>query len=576
MDAPRLEDVPGESSRLRSLQAIASEIGDAEVAEDARELAGRLEEGRFHVVCIGQFKRGKSTLLNAIIGAPILPTGVPPVTSAITLLRHGTRPAVRVSFADGRVKEVSPRDLSAFVSEAQNSENRKGVRAVEVFFPSPLLERGLCLVDTPGLGSPFAGNAEVTRAFLPHLDAALVVLGADPPLCRDEFDLVAQVAAEVRHLVFVMNKSDRLSEDERKQGAQFASDMLSRRLGRPVGPLLEVSARERLDGGEPTRDWAELEHTLKALERTAGADIVRTAELRGTERLARALLRELDERQDALLRPLAESEARLATLRSSVDGARQALEDLRVLLRAESARLETSFRARHEAYFPLAQRDASRLLGEGACALRCRKTKLRTETFHLAQELMRQVSDRFRHELEPAAEEGYRRAMERFVALGNEFLARLAASGEPGLDALPPALGPVTGLRVPSRVRYTELLSRTLSLTAWIRDPILPRSFTLHSALKQTGRYLEDLVEANSSRVAADLAERVSESRARLEAELGANLGRVTSVARGALERARRRRAEGEASVEQELRSITAFRLEITSLLEQPEEGGHG
>jgi len=561
------------SSPLRDLQEIASEVGDEDVARDARELAGRLEEGRFHVACIGQFKRGKSTLINAIIGSPILPTGVVPITSAITVVRHGNAPLVRVSFEDGRVEDAAPADLSAFVSESENPGNSKGVRVVEVFFPSPLLELGLCLVDTPGLGSPFGGNAEVTRAYVPHVDAGLVVLGADPPLSGDELDLVAKVAAEVPHLVFVLNKSDRLSGEERQEGARFASDVLSRRLGMPVGPLLEVSARERLDLARPTRDWPELERTLQALAHEAGADIVLAAGPRGVARLTRALLRTLDERRDALLRPLAESEARLALLRSHVDGAREALGDLRVLLSAESARLEEAFRTRHQAFLALARGEASRQLEESARALECSRNRLRGEILRIAQELARRVAERFRLELEPIAEDGYRRAMERFVLLGNEFLARVAASGEPGLDALPPAVGAVTGLRLPGRIRYTELLSRTLSLTAWIRDPLLPRSLTMRSALAQTSRYLDDLIEANSSRVAADLVERVAGSRARLEAELRDSLTRVTSVAEKALERAGRRRAEGEASVEEELRSIAKFRAQLTSLLQGTQEG---
>jgi GTP-binding protein EngB required for normal cell division len=562
------------SSRLRSLERIALRIGDDEVAKDARDLASRVEEGRFHVACVGQFKRGKSTLLNAIIGAPVLPMGVAPVTSAITVLRHGDEPAARVTFEDGRTQEIAVDDVGAYASESENPENRKRVRAVEVFFPSRLLARGLCLVDTPGLGSPLGANTAVTRAFVPHVDAALVVLGSDPPLSGEELDLVAEVAAEVRHLLFALNKSDRLSEEERREGSRFAAEMLARRLRRPVGPLLEVSARERLDRGEATRDWNELERTLAALEHEAGADIVQAAEARGAERLVAALLQELDERRDALLRPLAESEARLASLRSSVEGAERAMGDLSVLLAAESAKLAKSFRERHEAFFPAAQEEARRRLAEGAHALACRRTKLRAETFRVAQEAMRSVTGRFRAELEPATEERYRRAMERFIALGNEFLARLAASGEPGLDALPPALGPEAGLRLPSGLHYTELLYRTLSLTGWISDALFPRSWTLRSILRQTGRYLDDIIEANSSRVAADLADRVTKSRARLESELRENLHRVTSVAESALTRARTRRAEGEPAVNSELRSIALFRREVESLLRQTEGEG--
>jgi predicted GTPase len=564
------------SSRLRSLQRIASEIGDEEVARDAQALASRVEEGRFHVACVGQFKRGKSTLLNAIVGSQVLPTGVAPVTSAITVLRHGMTPAARVSFEDGRSEEVAISSLGGFVSEAENPENKKGVRAVEVFFPSPLLARGLCLVDTPGLGSPLGGNTAVTRAFVPHVDAALVVLGADPPLSADELDLVAEVATEVRHLVFVLNKSDRLSEHERDEGARFAVEMLTRRLRRPVGSLLQISARERLDSGQATRDWGKLERVLGVLAHEAGADIVRTAEARGAERLVRALLRELDEHRDALLRPMAASEARLASLRASVEGAERAMGDLGVLLSAESAKLAKSFRDRHEAFFPSAQEDARRQLEEGAHALTCRRTKLRAETFRVAQDVMRRVTERFRAELEPAAEEGYRRAMERFIALGNEFLARLAASGEPGLDALPPALGPEAGLRVPSRLYYTELLYRTLSLTGWLTDVTFPRSWTIRAILRQTGRYLDDIIEANSSRVAADLVERAAKSRTHLESELRANLRRVTSVAESALARARKRYAEGDAAVQEELRSIALSRREVELLLQQTEGGEDG
>ncbi len=108
MAAPRADPVQVEpSSRLRSLERIALEIGDEEVARDARDLASRVEEGRFHVACVGQFKRGKSTLLNAIVGAPVLPMGIAPVTSAITVLRHGETPTARVSFEDGRSAEVA-------------------------------------------------------------------------------------------------------------------------------------------------------------------------------------------------------------------------------------------------------------------------------------------------------------------------------------------------------------------------------------------------------------------------------------------------------------------------------------
>src|SRR5436309_11826074 len=108
---------------LSRLDELAGEAGASDVAEEARSLAQRIAEGRFYVACVGQFKRGKSTLLNALVGDPILPTGVVPVTSIVTILRHGHRRSARVRFAEGGWQAIDPEALAAYVSEAQNPQN---------------------------------------------------------------------------------------------------------------------------------------------------------------------------------------------------------------------------------------------------------------------------------------------------------------------------------------------------------------------------------------------------------------------------------------------------------------------
>jgi GTP-binding protein EngB required for normal cell division len=553
-------------TRLRALEQVAVGAGATEIARDAHDVGVRIAEGRFYVAVVGQFKRGKSTLLNALIGDAVLPTGVVPVTSAITVVRHGNARAVRVWYHDGRSEAVAPSDIGAYVSEAENPENRKGVRAVEVFASSPLLSGGMCLVDTPGLGSVFGGNTAVTWAFLPHIDAAIVVVGADPPISGDEIRLVEECAEHVRHLVFVINKADRLSEHERDEGARFATQVLSTRLRRPVGTIFQVSATERLERGA-TRDWGAFERALTSLAHESGADLVRSAEARSFERLARALLRELDEHREALSRPIEESERRLTSLRRSVSGAERALEDVGVLLASEQGRLARGFRERQEAYLPGAQRQARAELSALVSALDAPRWKLRARAFESAQGVARRGAERFRAELEPVAEETYRRSMERFVELANEFLDRLRTSGEPGLDTLPAALGAETGFRVPSRVYYTEMLDRTMSPIGSMLDAVRSRDRAVRAVVRRTGSYLDALIEANSSRIANDLAERVGRSRERLEAELRALLHQVTGVAERAMSRARARRAEGDRAVMNELEQIASLRSQVESLL---------
>jgi hypothetical protein len=204
--SPVRQDTPASApccSALRTLAAVAAEIGAGQAGRDAADLDERTAQGRFFVACIGQFKRGKSTLLNALVGRPILPTGVVPVTTVVTILRFGQALDAHVRLTDGRLVAIDPEALAEFVSEASNPENCKGVAVVEVTVPSPLLASGMCLVDTPGLGSVFAASSETTRAFVPQIDAALVVLGTDPPISGEELELLEQV----------MEPADQLTRD---------------------------------------------------------------------------------------------------------------------------------------------------------------------------------------------------------------------------------------------------------------------------------------------------------------------------------------------------------------------------
>jgi GTP-binding protein EngB required for normal cell division len=572
MDVARAHGAsPDSTARLRALAGLADCAGAVEVARDAVEVAARVAEGRFYVACVGQFKRGKSTLLNALLGEPVLPTGVVPITSAITVLRHGPRGA-RVRYRDGRTEDIRVEALGRYVSERENPENRRGVRAVEVFLPSPLLARGMCLVDTPGLGSAFGGNAAVTREFVPHVDAAMVVVGADPPVSGEELALAEEVAAHARHLLAVLNKADRLTEEERREGARFAAQVLSSRLRRPIGRVYEVSAQERISTGTATRDWPELVAALEALARAAGADLVEAAEARALERLGRALLAELAERRDALLRPLDESERRLGTLEGHVAEAERAMQDLGVLLAAEEARLARTFRKSQEAFLPRARKSAWRELLARAASLPVGKGRLREAAFEAARGVSLEFAERFRADHEPEAERLYGEAMARFVSLANQFLERVAS--DPAMRAVSGVLGPESGFRARSELRYTELRSSTTRTPlGWVADVLRTRKWAVRAAIRRAGEYLDDLVEANSSRIANDLVERAASSRARLEAEIRTRLREISERARRALEGARRRREEGRPAVEAELSRLEALRDEAEALL-APRPGG--
>src|ERR1022692_2853810 len=340
----------GESS-LSRLAELAEEFDAEQVAADARSVAERVSEGRFYVACIGQFKRGKSSVLNALVGDSVLPTGVVPVTAVPTIVRYGRRAAARVRFAAGEWTDIPVKTVDEYVSEEKNPENTKHVAALEIFVPSPLLATGMCFVDTPGLGSVFTGNTAATQAFIPHIDAALVVVGADPPIAGEELALVESIGTQVQDLILVINKADRTSDPERAEAVKFTREILEKRLHRPMGEVFEVSAAERMENQGPLRDWEKLLASLHHLVDDSGRNLVRAACDRGLQRLSEQLLAIISEDRDALQRPIEESERRIELMRKTINEAERSMHELSFLFMAEQHRLSDLFGDRHKQFF---------------------------------------------------------------------------------------------------------------------------------------------------------------------------------------------------------------------------------
>src|SRR5207247_8231493 len=162
------------ATQLRGLLEILKKRGSESRFHRCEELMVKLAEDRFTLAVVGQFKRGKSSLMNAIIGRELLPTGVLPLTSAITVLKFG--PVERVVVLRGSLQfpEVVPVSaLASYVTENGNPGNRKKVKTATVEVPLPFLRRGLEFVDTPGVGSAIEANTATAYAFLPDCDAVL-------------------------------------------------------------------------------------------------------------------------------------------------------------------------------------------------------------------------------------------------------------------------------------------------------------------------------------------------------------------------------------------------------------------
>jgi len=533
-------------------------------------VAERVSEGRFYVACMGQFKRGKSSVLNALVGDSVLPTGVVPVTAVPTIVRYGLRAAARVRFEAGDWTDISVKTVDEYVSEEKNPENAKHVAALEIFVPSPLLATGMCFVDTPGLGSVFTGNTATTRAFIPHIDAALVVIGADPPLAGEELLLVEAVARHVQDLIITVNKADRTTDAERAEAVAFARRQLEKRLPQhSVGPLFEISAAEQLEHRGTGRDWQKLVASLQQLVEGSGRRLIRAACDRGLERISEQLLVIISEEREALRRPIDDSERRIAVMKQTIGDAERSMRDLGYLFMGEQQHISDMFVDRHKTFLarvlPQAHEDFDVSLQSISGGL---GPSYRRRTFREAQELAR------RHVLpwlKPEHEEGekeYRRIALRFVEMANEFLKKLANAGIPELARMPHALDPEKGFRVRSKFTFLEFIdvAQPASPVRWLADLILGLVEARRVIKNDARRFLTRLLEYNSTRVQSDILNRVQESRAWLETEIRKLLHEVSRIAEQALARAKKVREEGASAVDAELQRLDSLEEEVRIL----------
>ncbi len=214
----------------------------------------RLVAGQFRLAVLGQFKRGKSTLLNALLGDRLLPTDILPVTAIPTFISAADQIEVQVCFATEaepvKYSLSSSPSLADFltehVTETGNPNNRRQVKRVDVTHPAEMLRQGVVLIDTPGIGSTHKHNTEVAYQVLPQCDAALFLVSPDPPITEIELDYLKEIQQRLPRTFFLLNKVDFLDENEINTSLRFLADQLAP-LCDGVPQVLPVSARKGLE-----------------------------------------------------------------------------------------------------------------------------------------------------------------------------------------------------------------------------------------------------------------------------------------------------------------------------------------
>ena len=288
------------SPLLARLDVHARALHDLEATSQIASLAA--ERSRpVRLAIVGEFNAGKSTFINALIGAEIAPTGVLPTTATLHHLRYAQDAIARIFFEPGHANAteriVPIGELRATLKKIENEP----IRRVEILLPISSLTR-VEIIDTPGFNAPDARHTDTARAAFEEADAVIWLLDAAQPLKRTERNVLEEAKAARIPVQMLVNKADRLSTDDLAKVMELVVTSLDEIGLASWSPPLAMSARLALEGR--LGDAAALEKSRwGAIEKLLDQEIIaRSAELkeRALRRRASKIVGELAARASAL------------------------------------------------------------------------------------------------------------------------------------------------------------------------------------------------------------------------------------------------------------------------------------
>jgi len=563
--------MPSSENTLVSALGELAALGTDRDREQLAALLDRLDAARLRVLVVGEAKRGKSTLVNALLRRDLLPSGVTPLTAVTTTVRYGDDERAEVRFFDGHDEKHPLAVLSDLVTERGNPGNRRRIAGVTVYVAAPVLADGVELVDTPGTGSVFEWDTQAAHEALRSMDAALFVLTADPPVSASERDLLEQVARLSVRTFVVLNKADHLEEPGLAEALEFTQRVLGE-AGHP-GPVYPMSARAVLGGADA--GFAAFEADFTAYLSARGKSDLQASAIAQARRIAGSLLDEV-----AVTRRVAGMRAGDAADRVRRFGERLAEvtvhgRDAVTVVNAESGRLLFALNDAAEEDRPRLAREVGRQLDEllGGSLREApageieRRGRERLGAFAVA------AAEAWRQRRREAIEQGLAAVDARLAGQLRAELSVLRESAAEllGLDLAVPE--PEGRLAESRRFFYVtgEDIGQTELLAGAVRRR-LPGEFGRRTARDHLRREVPDLVSMQVGRARGDLQYRLAEATRALARVVEQRYTDGTSRIRSALAAAAELRdasAAEAAARERELAGREAAVRHVTDLLDQ-------
>jgi signal recognition particle receptor subunit beta len=207
----------------------------------------RIELGLFRIVIMGEIKKGKTSFINALLGAPdLLPVESDIATSVVFKVIYGTERKFKIFFkpdidTGNRPEpiEVAQNQLRDYGTESGNPRNEKGVDFIGVEAPNPMLSEGIVIVDTPGVGGLFKAHRDVSWRYAPNADAIFFVLdSAESVMSSDEVNFLKELRDKLKKQVFfVQTKIDAVDSEQWETWRDRNKSILQKEVGIPANNI---------------------------------------------------------------------------------------------------------------------------------------------------------------------------------------------------------------------------------------------------------------------------------------------------------------------------------------------------
>ncbi|WP_448384038.1 dynamin family protein [Desulfosoma sp.] len=535
---------------LEEMRQLKTKNLDGAVIQRVDELSEKIRQSAFYLVVLGEFKRGKSTLVNAILKDNILPTAVVPLTSIVTMIRYGPEEEILVHFKDGKKLPIERRALADYVTERGNPDNAKGVDRVEIAYPAETLRGGVHLIDTPGVGSIFETNTQATYDFLPKVDAALFLFTVDPPISQSELAFLRDVRQYVTKIFFIQNKIDYVDPEEREESLEFSKQVLKEVIRDGEIRILPLSAKLALEGrikgdeGKVAQCYfPQLEAVLtRFLTQEKGRVLLQSA-LQSARKILNDVEFSVQLEQKAIEMPLQDLEQRITLFQKELQKIQRDREENGYYFEAEIKRimdwLDRELKRLQKDHLPELM-EQLRQEGEKHQHLPVSRYVEKMET--VLNEGIIHTFDDWIVQQEKALNEEFARVSRQYSDRTNQVIDRLIQASAKLFDIPFETIQTDESLRSDSRFYYLlgdpPRFFDIAGAVDFFSRKLMPKSFSQKKVLNDLMKKLPERIDANCGRVRSDFMRRLQESFLEFRWNLNAKIDATAQGIQDALDKA--------------------------------------